>query len=139
MNERIKKIRKEIKLTQIEFAEICGVTQRYISEIESGKQKTISAEVFYKITKKFNINPDWLLTGEGDMFLKTGNATYGNNSSIITGNNNTVNYNLSQGEAELVDAVREKDGKKLLKLIAKLLSVFSLVVTGIIYLKCGWV
>ena len=69
MNERIKKVRKTMKLTQEQFGERIGITGSSCSTIESGKNKP-SIQTIKSICREFDVNETWLLTGEGEMFLK---------------------------------------------------------------------
>ena len=68
INERIKLIRKHLGLNQKEFGDILGVSQRAVSNWESGRNEP-SIEVLNSISTKWAINPTWLLTGRGEMFL----------------------------------------------------------------------
>jgi len=68
MNERIKKVRKELSLTQQEFANRIGSTQNVLANYETGRRNP-SSSVINNICKTFNINENWLRTGEGDMFI----------------------------------------------------------------------
>lgn len=67
MNERIKELRKILNLTQNEFAAKLLLSQNFIAQVESGK-KNISERTVADICREFNINVEWLRTGEGDMF-----------------------------------------------------------------------
>ena len=50
----IKNIRKQKRLTQIEFASLCGITQTYLSQIESNsKEPTLST--LREISEKLKI------------------------------------------------------------------------------------
>lgn len=69
MNERIKKIRKELDLTQQEFANRLGTARNNIAGYETGKRSPSNA-VISLMCKEFNINEIWLRTGEGDMFIE---------------------------------------------------------------------
>jgi len=55
IGKAIKKLRKELtpKLTQHEYAKIIGITQAYLSQVETGKKKP-SIEVLEKISKDSN-------------------------------------------------------------------------------------
>ena len=65
--DRIRLIRKEIGLNQIEFACRIGLTQTSISMIELGK--TILTEKNIKlICTSFAVNENWLRNGTGKMF-----------------------------------------------------------------------
>ena len=68
MKDRIKKIRKELDLTQREFGERIGVKGNTIAQYEMGRNKPIDS-VFSLICREFNVNEDWLRNGNGDMFL----------------------------------------------------------------------
>ena len=66
MNERIKKLRRALDLTQQEFGERINLKQNTIALIEGGRNtsdQTISA-----ICREFNVSETWLRTGEGEMF-----------------------------------------------------------------------
>ena len=67
MNNRIKKGRKVLDLTQQAFAEKIGLKQNSIALIESGKRNT-SDQVVLSICREFNVNEEWLRYGTGEMF-----------------------------------------------------------------------
>lgn len=64
MNNRIKQIRKENGLTQIEFANLIGLSQSGVSWIEQ-PGSNVDASVIKSICKTFHINEEWLKTGNG--------------------------------------------------------------------------
>ena len=70
MKERIKKIRKELDLTQQEFAEKIGIKRNTIANYETGRNNPIDS-VISLICREFDINEEWLRTGEGEMFKPT--------------------------------------------------------------------
>jgi repressor LexA len=55
--------------SQTEFARRVGVSRTTITEILNGKN-TPSLSTINLISKTFNVNPEWLKTGKGEMFLK---------------------------------------------------------------------
>lgn len=67
MNERLKKLRKALDLTQVEFAERIGTVQNTITGYESGRRNP-SNPVISSICKEFNVNEEWLRNGTGEMF-----------------------------------------------------------------------
>lgn len=67
MNGRIKDLRKSLGLTQLEFGEQVGVKANTIGNYEIGL-RTPSDAVIRAICREFNVNEDWLRTGEGEMF-----------------------------------------------------------------------
>lgn len=68
MNERIKQIRRELGLTQTEFAERIGLKQNSIALIESGK-RNISDQAVLSICREYGVNEEWLRTGTGEKMM----------------------------------------------------------------------
>lgn len=69
MHERIKHLRKFLKLTLYQFGDIVGFSGSTLSDIERN-QGTITERLIIAICAKFNVNETWLRTGEGEMFNK---------------------------------------------------------------------
>lgn len=69
MNERIKKIRKELGLTQEDFSSKIGLSRNFIAQIETGA-KNPSERTILDICREYNINEVWLRTGKGEMRIK---------------------------------------------------------------------
>lgn len=67
MNTRLKKLRKELKLTQSEFGEKIGITAAAISDIEKGRRNLTERNISL-ICEKFGVNPSWLRNDTGEMF-----------------------------------------------------------------------
>lgn len=67
MKNRIKQIRKDNKLTQVEFGERIGVKGNTVTNYETGLRNPTDA-VILSICREFGVNKDWLLTGKGDMY-----------------------------------------------------------------------
>lgn len=68
LGERIKKVRKELDLTQQKLASRLGVKQNTIALIESGKRNT-SDQTIISICREFSVSEEWLRTGNGEMFV----------------------------------------------------------------------
>lgn len=64
MNERLKQLRKVLKLTQQEFADKLNIKRGTIANYEIGRNEPIDA-VITLICKEFGVNEVWLRTGEG--------------------------------------------------------------------------
>ena len=69
MNERIKELRKILELNQTDFGNRIGIKQGSVAAYENGARTPIDA-VIVSICREFNVNEDWLRTGEGEMFCK---------------------------------------------------------------------
>lgn len=72
INYRIKKLRIILNMNQTEFAKKLGVTQPSLSDIEKGKTLNIDERNIKIMCTVFNVNEDWLRTGEGEMFKSEG-------------------------------------------------------------------
>lgn len=70
MNERLKLLRKTLKLSQDAFAERIGMKGSSISLLESGG-RNITEQVIKSICREFNVDYIWLATGDGEMFVDT--------------------------------------------------------------------
>ena len=68
MNERLKELRKTLKLTQQEFADRIHVSRGALAVYEIGRNEPIGAVVDL-ICREFDVNEHWLRTGEGEMFI----------------------------------------------------------------------
>lgn len=66
-NQRIRKLRRELDLTQQEFAERIGVSRANIGKYETGISEP-SAAVLSLICREFDVREEWLRNGEGEMF-----------------------------------------------------------------------
>ena len=66
-NDRIKEARKSLGLTQDKFGERLGVGRSAISNIEAGS-RGVTDQIRLSVCREFNVNEDWLRTGEGSMF-----------------------------------------------------------------------
>jgi DNA-binding XRE family transcriptional regulator len=66
--QRVKDVRTILKMSQGAFAEQLGVTRDVVANIES--QRVEPQELFIRnLCATFLVNRNWLLTGEGDVFI----------------------------------------------------------------------
>lgn len=72
MNERIKILRKQLKLTQEQFASKLGVKRAAIGQVETG-YNNVSEQLIKLICFNYNVSESWLRTGKGEMFEKSDN------------------------------------------------------------------
>ena len=76
MNERLKKLRKSLDLTQQEFADKIGIARGNIGAYEVGKNAPSDAVISLICKTDFSrgrVNEKWLRTGEGgddNMFIE---------------------------------------------------------------------
>lgn len=67
--ERLRNIRKTLNLTLEKFGKKLGVGKTAISKLEKG-ENSITDQMMLSICREYNVNENWLRTGEGDMFIK---------------------------------------------------------------------
>ena len=67
MGQRLKLIRKTLGLTQEQLAQRLGVGKTALSMIETGKAR-LSNRNKNILVQEFNVSPEWLESGEGEMF-----------------------------------------------------------------------
>jgi transcriptional regulator with XRE-family HTH domain len=80
IGERLQMVRKRLNIIQKDFAKELGISGASLSEVEAGNAKPM-IELYYNITKKFDVNQNYLLFGAGDMFMDE------DNSGIFPGEN----------------------------------------------------
>jgi Predicted transcriptional regulators len=66
--DRVKHLRKYLGLTQEAFGEALGMTHGNVSKIEKN-EVSLSNAFLNAIKRRFACNPDWITTGEGEMFI----------------------------------------------------------------------
>lgn len=67
IGERIKEVRKVRNKTQQAFADTIGLKRNTIANYEIGNVEP-SDRTISDICREFNVNEEWLRTGEGEMF-----------------------------------------------------------------------
>ncbi|MCE4883856.1 helix-turn-helix domain-containing protein [Clostridioides difficile] len=67
LNKRLKTLRKELGLNQTQMGNKLFLSQDHISSLETGR-RDLTDRIINDICKEFNVNENWLRTGEGDIF-----------------------------------------------------------------------
>lgn len=80
-SEKLKSLRKSLKLSQSLMANKIGIKQAYYSELERG-DKAISGNVLKMLVSECNVNPEWLYNDKGEMLI------------IANSNNSAVEINV---------------------------------------------
>jgi transcriptional regulator with XRE-family HTH domain len=68
-NARIKQLRHSLKLSQVKFAQTIHISDSYVAEIELGHCR-VNERIIALIAAAFNVEEQWLKTGEGAMFTQ---------------------------------------------------------------------
>ena len=117
VSERLKILIKSMNLSQKDFAVSVGLTPSSLNDILSGRTKTLSKTLLIAIKYVYNINPAWLLTGEGEMFItpsdiKDGKVSYTAISDINEITRTRWFKNLTKEQRDIItncSAVKDKD------------------------------
>lgn len=67
--QRVRELRKELQLTLEKFGKPLGVGKTAISKIENG-ENNLTDQMILAICREYNVDENWLRTGEGEMFKK---------------------------------------------------------------------
>lgn len=70
VSDRLRIIRNALGKSQVEFAQALGLKQGSYSDIERGRTKNMSESVLNLLSIKYSVNIDYLLNGEGEMFIE---------------------------------------------------------------------
>jgi transcriptional regulator with XRE-family HTH domain len=68
LKDRFKELRKELNVTQQEFADKLKISRNFVAQIEMGS-KVPSDRTIDDVCREFNVDEEWLRTGNGDMFV----------------------------------------------------------------------
>lgn len=103
MGKRIREVRGE--LSQEKFSKIVGISKGAVGSYENDKQ-TPSATVIMSICDNFNIEPRWILKGEGEKF---DNKAINNYSDLMKHNifMDTQENKIRDLEAQLTEIKEE--------------------------------
>lgn len=69
INKRAREVRKTLNLTLDKFGEPLGVKKAAVSSWEN-ERTSITPQTFNGICQYWNVNPEWLRNGTGDMFIE---------------------------------------------------------------------
>lgn len=122
VKERLREYVKTLNISEREFCRQIGVSSSYINNI----RQSIQPDKMKAIGEKFpELNPMWLLTGDGEMLQGNNiNRVSGNNNTAVAGNGNQVTTNDIAGLIELQkgyqEMIKEKDSQ-----IARLISIIE--------------
>ena len=104
MKERILRIMEREEMSSSKFAEAIGIQRSAMSHITAGRNNP-SLDVVLKILERFKyINPDWLLSGKGDMIRSQ--------ETITTSPDLFSNAPENQSIVQVIPENREDSGDK---------------------------
>lgn len=101
--QRFKEVRKSLNMTQTAFGNQLGKGLRAIQHYEAG-ERSIDNSIILLLQEKFNVNTDWLINGNGSMFLDEKKE-----ESVNIANLPAPNYELPTSFLELCCKLKKED------------------------------
>jgi transcriptional regulator with XRE-family HTH domain len=124
INERLKQIRQNLGFSQQKLADKLGIQRNIIGDIERGKVKKPNFNLLRKLEEIYDINPDWLLTGEKEMYKKESAKNIKQEITEVENNNiNTSTEDLPADIQIIVEELLEMDKTKRKKFLRSILSM----------------
>lgn len=110
INDRVKTLRKELGLTLEKFGEHLGVKKSTLSNIENNRYG-VTEQMIKLIIREFNVDYEWLVNGEGEMFLDADDTILEKIDRIMVGENEFAKNvfkaftKLEQSEWEVLEKI----------------------------------
>lgn len=111
INGRVAIIRKNLNITQTDFAKSLSIGQQALSMIETGKRE-LSEKNIKLICLTYNINEKWLRTGEGEMYMPEMDEDAAYVSDLLEDTDDTV-YQIIKGIMKTYRSLGEKEKETL--------------------------
>ena len=125
LNERVLQIREKLNLSQTEFGKSLGVSRGVISNIDLNIVDVETKPLLLQqICKVYNVDPYWLETGEGDMFIEKDDLTALMDLAVAMFNDESLEWIRRLCEA--VNALSPEERAD----VAKYAKMFSKAITG---------
>ncbi len=93
--ERIRQLRKALRISQVELAEKLRINASAISQMESGRIRP-SLDTMIQLNKLVGVNLHWLITGSGEMFDPDSAPKYNTASKQLTQLQEMLNKQLKE-------------------------------------------
>lgn len=105
LKDRFKELRKELNVTQQEFADKLKISRNFVAQIEMGS-KVPSDRTIDDVCREFNVNEEWLRNGTGEPFQPENKndeifKLFGN---VIKSSDDDFKYRLINALAKLDDS-----------------------------------
>lgn len=134
INRRVKEIRNSTGLTQSQFGAELGQSKDVIVNIELNRnKKDINPNFLSHICKTFNVNENWLRTGEGEMFNKSnistdplhGNQELSPHATLILQNFLELSKSEQNEFIKLAEKIYNEDNIKILETEKNSMEIFQ--------------
>jgi len=127
VRDRLKILISETGLSQKEFAERINISSSAITQFIKGQSKGLNSDTIQSIISVYNINPTWLLTGEGEMFssppdAKDGKISYTAITDISDITKTKWFKNLTKEQREIITHLASVKDRGILKKVSDIMS-----------------
>lgn len=99
MNERLRTLRSALELNQEDFGNKLNLSRSHVASLEKGV-RNLTERTLSDLSREFNVNENWLRTGEGEMFIEK-------DSTIVS--KLSTEYNLDSIDVEIIKGYLELD------------------------------
>jgi len=104
INERVRNVRNTLNLTQEKFAKQISISTSYLAGIETGAREA-NNRVLRLISNAFDVDENWLKTGDGKMFNEGSEETI----AKLTGCFKSLNPQYQELALKMLDFLSELD------------------------------
>jgi len=127
VRDRLKILISETGLSQKEFAERINISSSAITQFIKGQSKGLNSDTLQSIISVYNVNPSWLLTGEGEMFssppdAKDGKISYTAITDISEITRTRWFKNLTKEQREIITHLASVNDRGILKKVSDIMS-----------------
>jgi len=127
VRDRLKILISETGLSQKEFAERINISSSAITQFIKGQSKGLNSDTLQSIISVYNVNPSWLLTGEGEMFssppdAKDGKISYTAITDISEITRTRWFKNLTKEQREIITHLASVKDRGILKKVSDIMS-----------------
>jgi len=81
--DRLELVITNLGIKKMDFAEKIHFSQSYVSMVLNGDKTNPSVRFFDAVCREFNVNPEWLKSGKGEMFSIPGLPAYSIDTEIV--------------------------------------------------------
>jgi len=81
--DRLTLLISNLGIKKLDFAKEIHFSQSYVSMVLNGTKTNPSIRFIDAICREFNVNPEWLKDGKGDMYVISGVPAYSIDTEIV--------------------------------------------------------
>jgi transcriptional regulator with XRE-family HTH domain len=75
INHRIRLVRQALEMTQVNFSRVLSLSTGFLAGVETERRR-VNGRIIKLMCSSFNVNEQWLKTGEGEMFIQSADEMF---------------------------------------------------------------